>query len=66
MFVCVCNRVTDGQIREACEKGAVSMDCLKNQLKVATCCGRCQDCAKRLLRENQASLYRDQFFAASA
>ena len=59
MFVCVCNKVTDGQIREACENGASSMECLKKQLKVATCCGRCQDCAKRVLRESQAEMYRN-------
>lgn len=51
MYVCVCNKVTDGQIREACRNGATSMRCLKQQLKVATCCGRCHDCAKRVLRE---------------
>ena len=66
MFVCVCNKVTDGQIREACKKGASTMDCLKSQLKVATCCGRCQDCAKQLLRESQANLCRDQLSLATA
>lgn len=66
MFVCVCNKVTDGQIREACEKGASTMDCLRSQLKVATCCGRCQDCAKRVLRESQANLCRDQLSMATA
>lgn len=54
MYVCVCNRVTDGQIREACAKGACSLDCLRDRLKVATCCGRCRDCASRLLDEARA------------
>ena len=59
MYVCVCNRVTDQQIREACADGAYSLDCLKNGLKVATCCGRCADCARRVLHaelQQQAEL----------
>jgi bacterioferritin-associated ferredoxin len=66
MFVCVCNKVTDSQIREACENGAFSMDCLKSQLKVATCCGRCHDCADRVMRESQAAQYRDRLSLATA
>lgn len=58
MYVCVCNKVTDRQIREACEQGACSIDCLKQSLKVATCCGRCQDCAKRLLHEAQVARWK--------
>jgi len=54
MFVCICNKVTDRQIREACDNGAMSINCLKDRLKVATCCGRCEDCAKRVLRDAQS------------
>ena len=53
MYVCVCNRVTDSQILEACENGARSINCLKARLKVATNCGRCEDCAKRVIQEAQ-------------
>lgn len=53
MFVCVCNKVTDHQIREACDRGCNSLQSLKDELKVATCCGRCQDCAHSLLRSCQ-------------
>ena len=52
MYVCVCNRVTDSQIRNACSQGANSMECLQSSLKVATCCGRCEDCARKLLHES--------------
>lgn len=57
MFVCVCNRVTDTQIRQACAKGAHSLACLQDELKVATCCGRCADCANRVI---QAELFERQ------
>jgi bacterioferritin-associated ferredoxin len=49
MYVCVCNKVTDRQIHEACNDGAHSLECLQDRLKVATCCGRCAECAQDLL-----------------
>ena len=61
MFVCVCNKVTDSQIRDACERGATSIDCLKDQLKVATCCGRCEDCARRVMQEAHTEAFAGQF-----
>lgn len=66
MYVCICNKVTDEQIRVACEQGACSIDCLKQRLQVATCCGRCQDCAKQVLREAQAAQWQDGFQVALA
>ena len=51
MYVCVCNAVTDRDIHEAAERGAQTMKDLREQLKVATCCGRCAPCARRVLRE---------------
>ena len=49
MIVCVCRRVSDHQIRDAAAEGAVSLECLKTELGVATQCGRCSDCASRIL-----------------
>ncbi len=51
MYVCICNSVTDRQIREARESGVRSLEALGRKLKVATCCGRCADCAKKILCE---------------
>lgn len=51
MYVCVCNAVTDRQIREACCNGACSMRQLNRELGVGNCCGRCAKCARDLLRE---------------
>ncbi len=51
MIVCVCRRVSDKQIRQAVAAGAHSLDCLGFELGVATNCGRCADCACRVLRE---------------
>ena len=51
MIVCVCQRVSDRQIRQAAADGAHSLECLQIDLGVATRCGRCADCATRLLRD---------------
>ena len=51
MYVCICNSVTDRQIRQAADQGACSLADLQAQLKVATCCGRCADCARAVLDE---------------
>jgi len=51
MYVCVCNSVTDKQIIKAAEEGATSLKDLSEELNVATCCGRCATCAKKVLRE---------------
>ncbi|WP_051919592.1 (2Fe-2S)-binding protein [Basilea psittacipulmonis] len=41
MYICICNAVTDKQVNDAIENGATSLDDLKTQLGVATCCGSC-------------------------
>ena len=49
MIVCVCRKISDRQIRQAVAEGAHSLECLQIDLGVATQCGRCADCASRLL-----------------
>ena len=56
MFVCICNRVTDHEIRSAVALGASTLADLSAGLGVASCCGRCADCARGLLRECEAAL----------
>ncbi len=51
MYVCVCNAVTDREIRGAVRLGARSLDDLSATLGVATCCRRCSDCARSVLEE---------------
>ena len=51
MYVCVCNAVTDREIRGAAKLGARSLDDLSATLGVATCCRRCADCARHVLAE---------------
>ena len=51
MYVCVCKAVTDGQIRNAVDQGCCSMRELRNELGVATQCGRCAVTAREVLDE---------------
>lgn len=56
MFVCICNAVTDHQIKETVAAGAVTLSDLQAQLGVATCCGCCSDLASSFLSSNNAQV----------
>lgn len=49
MFVCICNAVTDREIKETVAAGASTMSDLQDRLGVATCCGCCSDLAASFL-----------------
>jgi len=51
MIVCICNNISDRQIRQAVNSGMNSMSELRNELGVGTCCGKCHTCAKQVLQE---------------
>jgi bacterioferritin-associated ferredoxin len=53
MYVCLCNKVTDRQIRDAARRGCCRLDDLRVELGVATCCGACAETAEGLLDERQ-------------
>jgi bacterioferritin-associated ferredoxin len=45
MIVCVCHRVSHHDIARAVREGCTSFDELQDDLRVATACGACHDCA---------------------
>lgn len=51
MYVCICRQVTCGQIRAAAMEGVDSVRGLKEQLGVASQCGKCAGCARGVLEE---------------
>ena len=51
MIICVCNNVSDRNIRQAVHEGMTSMADLRDNLDVGTCCGKCHACARHVLRE---------------
>jgi bacterioferritin-associated ferredoxin len=51
MYICICNAVTDKQIRRAAASGVDNLYELRDALGVASCCGSCADEAESILRE---------------
>ena len=46
MIVCVCHRISDRDIERHARNGCASFDELQMDSGVASCCGRCTDCAR--------------------
>ncbi|MGH8352488.1 MAG: bacterioferritin-associated ferredoxin [Pseudomonas sp.] len=51
MYVCLCQGVTDGQIRDAIFDGCCSYREVRQTLNVANQCGKCACLAKQVVRE---------------
>ena len=51
MYVCVCNAVTDSDIRNAVDEGVRNMKQLKRTTGCGSACGCCQDMATDLLQQ---------------
>ncbi|HJW51068.1 MAG TPA: (2Fe-2S)-binding protein [Burkholderiaceae bacterium] len=52
MYICICNAVTDRQIRAAVAAGASSLDEVSMALGVAAGCGCCREAAQQLIHES--------------
>jgi len=50
MYICICNAITEREIRGAVELGCRSVDDLRRDLGVASCCGKCEPDARKVLR----------------
>jgi len=51
LYICICNAITERQVRDCARSGANSVDQLASELGVGAGCGRCLECAHDLLRE---------------
>lgn len=54
MYVCICNGVTDHQIRQAADAGCQTMAELTMRTGAGASCGSCIEMATALLRESLA------------
>lgn len=52
MYVCLCNRVTDTDIREAAEDGVRTFRELSFRTRCGTQCGSCVPLARSMLQES--------------
>jgi len=55
MYVCICNAITDKQIRQAAKAGVEDLWELQRQLGVAAGCGSCKEMASQILSEGRQS-----------
>ncbi|CAD5109175.1 bacterioferritin-associated ferredoxin [Zestomonas carbonaria] len=60
MYVCLCQGVTDGQIREAIYEGCCSYRDVRENLGVGTQCGKCACLAKQVVRETLGEVQSSQ------
>jgi len=51
MYVCICNAVTEKQIRKAAKAGVEDLWDLRRELGVASGCGACKEMASEILSE---------------
>ncbi|SDH76229.1 bacterioferritin-associated ferredoxin [Pseudomonas flavescens] len=64
MYVCLCEGVTDGQIREAIYEGCCSYREVRETLGVASQCGKCACLAKQVVRETLGEVQQSQALMA--
>lgn len=56
MLVCICNRISDRDIRSAIHEGASGFRDVKSELGVGSCCGQCVPFAKGVVEETVSQL----------
>jgi bacterioferritin-associated ferredoxin len=52
MYVCLCQGITDKEIRAAVASGATTLEALRHTLGVASQCGQCGDLAGEIVSES--------------
>lgn len=55
MYICLCNQVTDSEIKLALQAGCDSFSTLQQTLNVSTRCGACVDEVLRLIEEEESN-----------
>jgi bacterioferritin-associated ferredoxin len=55
MYICICNAITERQVRAAVDAGAETLSDLQFELGVATCCGCCAETAAEYLPGGRCS-----------
>ena len=66
MYICLCKAITDNQIREAVENGATRFGQVRQELGLASQCGKCGIMAKEIVQEslNDLAEREEQLFYA--
>ncbi|EPJ47819.1 MAG: hypothetical protein OFPII_09740 [Osedax symbiont Rs1] len=56
MYICICNAVTDGQIKARVDRGARSLRDLNKDICIADQCGKCACAAKKIIKNQIRSI----------
>jgi bacterioferritin-associated ferredoxin len=65
MYVCLCKAVTDDQIRQAVENGATHFRQVRQELGLASQCGKCGILARDVFNESlERTICEEQLFYA--
>ena len=54
VYICLCNAITEREIRSCAAEGACTMTDLERCLGVGTNCGRCRSTASEILNESRS------------
>lgn len=55
MYVCICKGITEQQIKNCADQGAVSLRDLYRELAVGSQCGKCVNAARQVLNSTQCN-----------
>jgi len=53
MYVCVCNAISDRQVKQAISQGKQSVRDLRVHFGFESCCGKCTTCMRNAIKECQ-------------
>ena len=53
MYICICNQVTEAQLRDEIERGATTVRQLRESVGVTSQCGKCGNCVKKCIKEHK-------------
>jgi bacterioferritin-associated ferredoxin len=54
MYICICNAITESQVRACAKEGACSLRDLECRLGIGSGCGRCRHAAGVVLNETRS------------
>ncbi|MFQ3185667.1 bacterioferritin-associated ferredoxin [Marinomonas primoryensis] len=64
MYVCICNQVSDKDIKTSIQEGATTMRALFKEHNIGSQCGKCCQCAKKLLNNELIKIAETQYQVA--
>jgi len=64
MYVCICNQISDKDIKESIQEGATTMRALYKEHNIGSQCGKCCQCAKKLLNNELIKIAETQYQVA--